>query len=177
MGRRSKYTPEIVDLILDAIKQTGSDKAGWQSGGINHDTFYTWISRHSEFSEGVAQAKSEFRKLCPQSFVQRSRQVLYDYLFTGHVEHWSVSEVHKDAEGNIFKTVERTSKAIKPTPYWVIDRVLGKNLPLLEAVRLLLSQGVATTEQARVVSDGVSRIEEELKALSGSGGQEEGSNN
>ncbi len=47
--------------------------------------------------------------------------------------------------------------------------MLGKNLPVLEAMQLLLTEGVASPEQARIVASGISRIENELKRLSDQG--------
>ena len=63
--------------------------------------------------------------------------------------------------------MEKVTKQVKGTPPWVIDRVLGKNSPVLEAMQVLLTEGVATNYQARVIAEGISRIEHELKQLPG----------
>ncbi len=44
-------------------------------------------------------------------------------------------------------------------------RLYPKDIPVLDAVQLLLAEGVATPEQARVIGEGVGRIEEELRGL------------
>ena len=170
MARNSKYTPQTIEKILTAIKETGSDKAGYGAGGINQDTFYAWKNRYSEFSEGVARAKAEFRSFAPESFIQQAKESLINYLFNGAVETWSSKEFYKDADGNIIKTVERVSKVVRPTPPWVIDHVLGKNIPVLEAMQVLLTEGVATPDQARIIAEGISRMENELKRLPASNG-------
>lgn len=56
MGRRSKYTPEIVEKILSVLKVTGSDKAAYLCVGINADTFYKWKTRYPEFTEALVLA-------------------------------------------------------------------------------------------------------------------------
>ncbi|MFN6560030.1 MAG: terminase small subunit [Nostoc sp. ChiSLP01] len=45
-------------------------------------------------------------------------------------------------------------------------RLYPKDIPVLDAVQLLLAEGVATPEQARVIGEGIGRIEEELRAIS-----------
>ena len=141
MARNSKYTPQTVEKILIAIKETGSDKAGYGAGGINQDTFYAWKNRYTEFSEGVARARAEFRRIAPESYAMQAKESLQNYLVNGSVETWSTKEVHKDAGGDVIKTIERVSKVVKPTPCWVIDRVLGKSYDELEAVKTLVEAG------------------------------------
>lgn len=141
MGRRSKYTPEIVEKILSVLKVTGSDKAAYLSVGINADTFYKWKTRYPEFTEALVLAAAEFRSFAPESFIQQAKESLKNYLFNGAVETWSSKEVHKDANGDIIKTIEKVSKVVKSTPPWVIDRVLGKSVDELEAVKTLVEAG------------------------------------
>lgn len=133
-------------------------------------TFYRWLREKSEFSERVPRAKQEFTRTAPEAFMNQANQILYDYLFTGHVETWTAREVHRDTAGNIIKTVERVSKVIKLTPPWALDRVLGKSMPVLEAMQVLLTEGVATPDQARVIAEGISQIERDLKNLTSSNG-------
>ncbi len=169
VGRKPKYSLELANLIIDVLSRTGSDKAAYSAAGIRAGTYYRWLNEKSEFNERVAQAKEDFSRTAPEAFVKQTNQVLYDYLFTGHIETWTAREVHKDSSGNIVRTVERVSKVVKPTPPWAIERVLGKNLPVLEAMQVLLTEGVALPEQARIVASGISRIEDELKRLSDRG--------
>lgn len=173
---KSKYTSERKERILARIREDGGDRAGWEAGSISKDTFYRWIAEFPDFSDGVARAKEEFRQSCPKHLVVKARRSLSDYLFNGNIiEREKTGEsvkVIEDASGNI-QEIHRetyTEKRIDrmPPPQWVIERILGKNLAVLEAIQVLLAEGVATNEQARVVTDGISRIEEQLKALPGS---------
>lgn len=141
MSRNSKYTPQTIEKILTAIKETGSDKAGYRAGGINQDTFYAWKNRYTEFSEGVVHARAEFRRIAPESYAMQAQESLQNYLVNGSIETWSTKEVHKDAAGEIIKTIERVSKVVKPPPAWAIDRILGKPVDELEAIKVLVESG------------------------------------
>jgi len=44
-------------------------------------------------------------------------------------------------------------------------RLYPKDIPVLDAVQLLLAEGVATPEQARVIGEGIGKIEEELRTI------------
>lgn len=171
---KSKYTPERIEKILDAIRETGSDRAGWEAGEISKETFYVWINTYSDFSDGIAHAKSEFRKSCPEEIKNRAKAALADYLFNGcTVERESQTEtttIIEDANGKVkeIRKEKSNNKNIekRPPPQWAIDRVLGKPIALLEAVQLLLAEKVATQQQADIITDGISQIEERLKGLS-----------
>jgi hypothetical protein len=52
---KTKYNPELVQTILSAIAQAGTDRAGWEAGGINKNTFYEWINKYPEFGDGIKQ--------------------------------------------------------------------------------------------------------------------------
>lgn len=58
-GRRTKYTPDTIKAILDAIKVGGSDVDACAHAGISQDTFYEWMNSKSEFSEQVTRARTD----------------------------------------------------------------------------------------------------------------------
>ena len=167
---KTKYTPEIVEKILSVYRETASDKAAYLCANVSPDTFYKWKLKYPEFSEGLARAAAEYRRSLPNDAIARAKEALNTYLYNGDIQTWTSREIHKDADGNIIRTVERVTKQVKGTPPWVIDRVLGKNIPVLEAMQVLLTEGVATPDQARIITEGISRIENELKRLPASNG-------
>lgn len=57
-GRHTKYTPETVGKILEAIKAGGSDKDACAYSGIDDKTFYRWLHEHSEFREQVTYTRT-----------------------------------------------------------------------------------------------------------------------
>ena len=56
LGRKTKYTPEVVEKILTAIKLGATYELAAHYGGIGHDTFHTWMNEKPEFSEQVFEA-------------------------------------------------------------------------------------------------------------------------
>lgn len=57
MGRRSKYTPETVEKLTDAIKLGATYELATGYAGIHYDTFNEWRNKKSEFSEAIKAAE------------------------------------------------------------------------------------------------------------------------
>lgn len=57
MARNTKYTPETVKRIVDAIRLGATHELACHYGGIDHATFYRWIQRYSEFSDAIKEAE------------------------------------------------------------------------------------------------------------------------
>lgn len=138
-GRRSKYTPEIVEVILNEIAITGNDKAGYEAAGINPDTFYEWLKRHSEFSERVKKAKAEYRETCPDVLKRQAHKAFSDYLY-GRME--KVVYTKKEGiKGDQPFEEEITQRIPVGIPRWAIERVLGTKIHELEALKTLVEAG------------------------------------
>jgi transposase len=60
-GRRSKYTPETVERILQAIRIGSAKEHAAEYGGITKETFYQWLKSKSDFSDAVTRAEAEAR--------------------------------------------------------------------------------------------------------------------
>lgn len=61
MARRSKYTPETVERILQAVRVGSTDEHAAEYGGVDGSTFYRWLNSKSEFCDAVTRAKAEAR--------------------------------------------------------------------------------------------------------------------
>ena len=59
MARPSKYTPAVVDKIVEALEAGASYKVAAAYAGIHFDTFNEWRERFSEFSDLVKKAEAE----------------------------------------------------------------------------------------------------------------------
>ena len=59
MARPSKYTPETVKRIMQAIGTGAGYKQAAAYGGISYDTLNTWRQEFSEFSEALKKAEAE----------------------------------------------------------------------------------------------------------------------
>lgn len=57
MARRSKYTPEAVQRIVQAIEMGATYELAAGYAGIAYDTFNEWRKSKAEFSEAVKSAE------------------------------------------------------------------------------------------------------------------------
>lgn len=56
-GRRTKYTPETVDKLVQAIRLGATYKLACDYAGITFETFNQWRSSKSEFSDAIQKAE------------------------------------------------------------------------------------------------------------------------
>ena len=65
MARPSKYTPEAVDRIVEALEQGATYEAAAAHAGVHYDTLNEWRKGIPEFSEALkgAEAKAELHWL------------------------------------------------------------------------------------------------------------------
>lgn len=59
MGRKSKYTPEVVQRITEAIRLGATYELACGYAGIHKDTFYTWMNTKPDFSDLVKDAEGK----------------------------------------------------------------------------------------------------------------------
>lgn len=150
---KSKYTPETIQKILDMIAQTGSDRAGWQAGAISEATFYDWQQKYPEFLEQIKSAKTEYRNTVPEVLIRQAHSAFADYLF-GRVEITTTQFKRGVNEKGSFS--EETTKRIKLSPpRWAIERILGKPIDVLEAVKVLVDANILPKWLVQVVTDEV----------------------
>jgi len=58
-GRRTKYTPETVDKLTQAIRLGATYQLACDYAGISHETFAQWRNTKPEFSETIKLAEGE----------------------------------------------------------------------------------------------------------------------
>ena len=58
-GRKSKYTPETVQKIVNALSVGMTDRDAAHIGGISHETFYRWRETKSDFYDRTTRAREE----------------------------------------------------------------------------------------------------------------------
>jgi hypothetical protein len=59
MARKSKYTPEVVEHILEAIRMGATYELAAQYAGIGYSTFRDWMTSKVAFSEAVKEAEGK----------------------------------------------------------------------------------------------------------------------
>ena len=58
-GRKTKYTPETVERILQAIGMGLTDRLACAYSGIETTTFYRWLQEKREFKDAVTRAEAD----------------------------------------------------------------------------------------------------------------------
>lgn len=148
---RSKYSPEAVEIIIDAIRKEGTHTKAWIAAKISRYTFYEWIKKYPEFATKVAQAEKFFDDNQPQNQILLAKRSLIDYLEGRAIETWTSEETTEvyNAAGELTNTVKkRAVKRVKrPPPPWVIDRVLGKSLNIEELFLALVVEGILPADK------------------------------
>jgi hypothetical protein len=61
-GRKTKYTPETVNKITDAVREGLPFETAAALASISSFTFYDWKAQKPEFSEAIEKARSEFEQ-------------------------------------------------------------------------------------------------------------------
>ena len=56
-GRRSKYTPETVEKLTQAIRLGATYKLACDYAGISEDTFARWREQHADFADIIQKAE------------------------------------------------------------------------------------------------------------------------
>jgi transposase len=56
-GRPTKYTPETVKKIVDAIRVGATFRLACDYAGITEETFSQWRKKYSEFSDAIKEAE------------------------------------------------------------------------------------------------------------------------
>jgi hypothetical protein len=162
-GRSSKYTPECVETICDAIARTGSDKLGFEVGGISKATFYTWIEQHPDFSDAVIEARAEYRNSCPEVLVRQANKAFSDYLFGKMEKVVTTTESGSNSFGDYEKEIVRRIPV--GIPRWAIERVLGPETDELRAIQVLARAGWLPEQFLEVTHEQFRELRSRLKAL------------
>lgn len=76
VGRKSKYTPEVVEKICSVIAQGGTDKAACQAVGLSEGQFYAWKSEKAEFSEALKKAHLQFQEWRDKECIKQAEHSL-----------------------------------------------------------------------------------------------------
>jgi len=121
--KRVLENPETWEPILDFIRRTGIEKNSWKCI-CSEDTFYREKKRNSEFSESIARAHEDFRKM-----MWRERPELILLAIDGLIAHLKGKEEvwaseYIDIKGNVSK--EKKLHTRLPSR-WAIEAMLGIN--------------------------------------------------
>lgn len=148
-GRKTKYTSALAQKIFDAIADSGSHRAAWESAEIHHSTFYDWRKKYPEFSAGIAKAEEIFRQKLDNDFVDLANQRLREVLEKGVTIRWKKSETRTREvicpdSGSVLRvireTVDSTSEEFRGVPSWAIERALPKPIRDLDDLAAIAAE-------------------------------------
>lgn len=116
MARKTKYTPETVEKITNAVREGLPFETAAALASIAAGTFYRWMENKSEFCEAVKKAQSEFEQQAitriKAAGIRANRHYLKD----------KQGNLQRDAQGNpIFDmAVEGAWQA----DAWILERIM-----------------------------------------------------
>jgi len=58
-GRKSLYTPDRIEKIVNALSVGAFEKEACKAAGISEDTFERWQKRYADFADRVSRATAE----------------------------------------------------------------------------------------------------------------------
>lgn len=123
MARPSKYTPERVASILEALTAGNTRRAAAAYGGIDENTLGRWIARFGDFAEAVKSAEAA----AEVGHVANIAAAANDGTWTASAW-WLERRRHADwgkvdrVEIEVRKAAERVAAATGADPDWLIRR-------------------------------------------------------
>lgn len=126
-GRKSKYTPERVEIITKAIADGKTYKEAYTMAGIGKDAFYDWINDKPEFAEAVKRAEAIYNEWYNTTLVQDCKRSLRDLVLGyDYTETRTESTTAKDGKTKVTKTTT-TVKHVAPNPTAIIFALTNRD--------------------------------------------------
>lgn len=150
----TKYNPETVQIITDAIKAGDTDKQAAEKAGIHRATFYEWENNRADFADIIKNARKERTENRLKEIGEAAESGLIALLRgSDYIE--EKTETLKD--GSIKTT--KTRKVIPPNPTAVIFALCNRNPERWQnKVTGEIKQDITTENKTRV---DLSRLKDE----------------
>jgi hypothetical protein len=108
MPRPTKYNPERVHRIVETLRGGNTRRAAAWAGGIDIDTFHSWLKRYPAFSDAVKTAESD----AELAMVERVRLASVDtwqaaawWLERKLKQDWSARQEQTGADGGAVRVI------------------------------------------------------------------------
>ena len=119
-GRPPKYTPERVDIIVNARRNGETYDIAARRAGVNEKQIYAWKNTYSDFADRLKKAEAEHDKQYISGLLADAKRSLGDLVRGFDVEE-TKTEYENDAHGNPrIKKQTNTTKHIVPNPTAII---------------------------------------------------------
>ena len=107
-GRPTKYSPEVVKRITDALRGGNTRRAACAAGDISQETFARWLADNADFMDAVekAEGEAELRNLAViQDATKTTWQAAAWWLERKHKAEWSSRVEQTGADGAPVKVI------------------------------------------------------------------------
>ena len=102
---KSKYVNIDLKKISYLIEVQGyNHKQLIEYLGIHADTFYSWIKKHTEFSDTIKKSRTHLAEEIKNKLIERARGIEYE----------EVTQEIKIVDGKEYKTVKKVKRFIPP---------------------------------------------------------------
>lgn len=133
--------PQARLVILDAIAEGATVAEACRKAKCGQASFYRWQEEDKEFGEGVARARAAFGANADDDTKAATSARILDLLRNGETIVRTSKKTLRAGDGAVEKVVEERHVEQRPTPKWVIDKVLPDSV--LEAIAAAAAQGGA----------------------------------
>lgn len=122
-GRPSKYTPERVKRITDALSAGNSRRAAAAYGGISEDALGAWVRNFADFADAVksAEAQAEVSHVANIARAAQGGSWQASAWWLERRRHAEWAKVDR-LEIEIRRTAERVAAATGADPDWLVKR-------------------------------------------------------
>ena len=144
---------------------TGSEEMGRKAIGVHPTTFRKWKTNRPELRQLLKEAQDNYCTYSPKSLQIEALKKFHELLIQGEVRIIEKRKIQKDNKGNIISETIETIKETKSSPRWVVERVLSKELPVIDAINRLIAEGIISPKQSEVMLNGLLELQMELANL------------
>lgn len=168
---RRNLTPEIANKLISLAKDSDSISAVISASGYSRHQINKWRSEDDTFNTQIENAlrNKQYHTFSwaddwhNSEIKSQYERLIFEYFKKGYIKKKITKKTRTDPDGNIIFTDTTEEIISEPTPSWVFNLVSPKQMPVLEAMGVLLSEGVATDAQADIVAKGILKIEDDLR--------------
>lgn len=125
-GRKSKYTPERVEIITKAIAAGKTYKQAFEAAGIGKDAFYNWLNEKQEFNEAIKKAEQEYNEWYNTGIVQDAKKSLRE-LVCGFSYTETTTETAPGKDGKTITKKKIVEKHMAPNPTAIIFALTNRD--------------------------------------------------
>lgn len=156
-GKQSKFTNELQSRILELAKVCKTDKEIYEAVGISKDSFYRYLSDHSDFSDLFTKARSQKSIEQENALVWDRRQAAEDYIELVYKRQvWKQKKKYRQVlnrQGEIVTLVDIEEEQIMPQDVMrILDSLPGSGSG---ALQVNIQVGEETFEEERLYLESI----------------------